>query len=152
MHVADVKQLLAAARDICPGGTILLADGCYRMPHYFELNTDRISLRNASGDRGKVVLDAAESRYGELVGLRAYSGATIADLTIQDIRHNGFKLSPDSGIHGVTIRDRAIHNIWQRGLKGVRVPAGDSRIKPPKTAVSSTAHIFQNRGLHLVKS
>ncbi len=76
----------------------------------------------------------------------------IADLPIQNIRHNGFKLSPDSGIHGVTIRDRAIHNIWQRGLKGVRVPAGDSRIKPPKTAVSSTAHIFQNRGLHLVKS
>lgn len=34
----------------------------------------------------------------------------IADLPIQNIRHNGFKLSPDSGIHGVTIRDRVIHN------------------------------------------
>ena len=56
----------------------------------------------------------------------------IADLPIQNIRHNVFKLSPDSGIHGVTIRDRVIHNTWQRSVKSVCVPAGDSRIRPPK--------------------
>ena len=131
IHVSTVEQLFQAAQDVPPGGTILLADGHYRMPRYFELRTDRVTLRGQSGDRNKVILDGAQSMHGELVGIRACSGVTIADLTIQNIRHNGFKLNSDFGVHRVTVHNCVIHNIWQRGVKGVRVPNDRPQIRPP---------------------
>lgn len=132
IRAATVEELFEAAKQVRPGGTILVEDGRYLMPRYFELNTDRVTLRSASGDRDKVVLDGIESRHGELVGLRACSDVTIADLTIENIRHNGFKLNSDTSVQRVTIRNCVIHNIWQRGVKGVKVPRGDLHVKPPK--------------------
>lgn len=131
IRVSTVDQLFQAALDVRPGGTILIADGHYMMPRYFELRTDDVTLRGESADRDKVILDGAESRHGELVGVRACSGVTFADLTIQNIRHNGFKLNSNFGVQHVTIRNCVIHNIWQRGVKGVTVPP-DSGIQPPQ--------------------
>ena len=132
LRVATVDEFFRAADAIQSGGTILLADGHYMMPRYFELRTDGVTLRSASGDRNRVILDGATSRHGELVGVRACSDITIADLTIQNIRHNGFKLNTDSGVHRVTIHNCVIHNIWQRGVKGVRVPKDQPGIRPPE--------------------
>ena len=132
IRVSTVEQLFQAARDVEPGGTIAVADGHYMMPRYFELRTDDVTLRSESGRRNKVILDGAESMHGELVGVGACSGVTIADLTIQNIRHNGFKINSDFGVHRLTIRNCVIHNIWQRGVKGVRVPKDDPEIRPPK--------------------
>lgn len=132
MRVSTVDELFQAARDVRPGGTILVADGHYMMPRYFEIRTDGVTLRGESGDRGKVILDGAESRHGELVGVRGCSDVTIADLTIRNIRHNGFKINSDYGVHRLTIHNCAIHNIWQRGVKGVRVPKDHSDIEPPR--------------------
>ncbi len=129
IRVSTVKELFRAADQVEPGGTILLADGHYMMPRYFELRTDRVTLRSESGDRNKVILDGAESIHGELVGLRECFGVTIADLTIQNIRFNGFKLNTDHNVHRATIHNCVIHNIWQRGVKGVRVPKG---VRPPQ--------------------
>ena len=126
--VSNVDELFRAAENVKPGGTILLADGHYMMPRYFAIKTDNVTMRSASGNREKVILDGAESRHGELVAITACSGVTIADLTIQNIRHNGFKINSDSNVQNVTIYNCIIHNIWQRGIKGVRVPAG---IRPP---------------------
>ena len=53
IRVATVEQLFEAARNVRPGGTILVADGHYMMPRYFELSTDGVTLRGASGDRGQ---------------------------------------------------------------------------------------------------
>ena len=132
IRVSTVEELFAASGDVHPGGTILLADGHYRMPRYFELRTDDVTLRGASGNRDNVILDGAESPHGELVGVRACSGVTIADLTIQNIRHNGFKINSNHGVHRVTIHNCVIHNIWQRGVKGVRVPKDRPDIQPPR--------------------
>ncbi len=132
IRVSSVEQLFQAANDVQPGGTILVADGHYWMPRYFELGTDGVTLRGESGDRNKVILDGAQSRHGELVGVRACSDVTIADLTIQNIRHNGFKLNSNYGVHRVTIHNCVIHNIWQRGVKGVRVPREQDEIQPPR--------------------
>jgi len=118
INVSTVEQLFAAAEGIPAGGTILLADGLYRMPRYFELSTDNVTLRSQSGDRDRVVLDGAESRHGELVGISRASGVTIADLTIQNAKWNGFKINSNLGATRVTIRNCVIHNIWQRGVKG----------------------------------
>ena len=132
IRVSNVKQLFQAARDVKTGGTILLADGTYMMPHYFELRTDNVTLRSASGHRERVVLDGARSQHGELVGITACSGVTIADLTIQNIKWNGFKINSNTGVQRVTIYNCIIHNIWQRGIKAVRVPARNRAAVRPK--------------------
>jgi hypothetical protein len=121
-RVSTVEGLFQAAAQVKPGGTIMLADGHYMLPRYFELRTDDVTLRGESGDRNEVVLDGAQSRHGELVGITACAGVTVADLTIQNIKWNGFKINSDSGVQRVTIYNCVIHNIWQRGIKGVAVP------------------------------
>ena len=103
IQVKTVNELFQATKDIAPGGTILLADGHYLMPRYFELTTDNVILRGASGDRHKVILDGASSRHGELVGITGAKGVTIADLTIRNIKWNGFKINSDRGAEKATI-------------------------------------------------
>jgi len=122
IHVETVPELFQAAETARPNDTILLTDGLYKMPRYFELHTDNVTLRSASGNREKVILDGSESQHGELVGVSRCSGVTIADLTIQNIQWNGFKINSDTNVQNVTIYNCIIHNIWQRGVKGVRVP------------------------------
>jgi hypothetical protein len=131
IRVASVEELFRAANEVEPGGTILLADGHYMMPRYFELRTDDMTLRSASGRRERVILDGARSRHGELVGITGCSGATVADLTIQNVRWNGFKINSDRFADRVTIRNCVIHNIWQRGIKGPAVRQEDrNRFRP----------------------
>jgi len=122
IKVTSVDELFSAVEKVKPGGTILVADGHYKMPRYLEIHTDNIALRGESGQREKVVLDGEHSMHGELVGIRSCSGVTIADLTIQNIKWNGFKINSDSNVQSVTIYNCVIHNIWQRGVKGVKVP------------------------------
>ncbi len=122
IHVRTVDQLFAAAEQVPPGGTILVEDGVYKIPRYFEIHTDGVTLRSASGNREKVILDGAESRHGELIGISRCSGVTIAHLTIRNVRWNGFKLNSNLQSHEVTIYDCIIQNIWQRGVKAPAVP------------------------------
>jgi hypothetical protein len=132
IRVSTVDELFRAADSVTPGGTILVSDGHYMMPRYFELRTDNVTLRSESGRRESVVIDGTESRHGELVGIRGCRGVTIADLTIQNIRWNGVKLNSNTGVHRVTIYNCVIHNIWQRGIKGVGVPAENREQLRPK--------------------
>ncbi len=125
IRVADVEGLFRAARTVRPGGTIVVADGHYRMPRYFELRTDRVTLRGESGRRDRVILDGAQSRHGELVGITGCSDVIVADLTIRNARHNGFKINSDKFTTRVTIRNCVIHNVWQRGVKGPAVRKED---------------------------
>ena len=122
IEVSNVQELIEALGQIKPGGTILLADGHYMLPHFIEVKTDNVSLRSASGHRRDVVIDGAKSRDGELVWITECSGVTIADLTIQNIKWNGFKINSQTGVQNLTIYNCIIHNIWQRGVKGVKVP------------------------------
>lgn len=92
------------------------------LPRYFEICTDGVTLRSASGNRNEVVIDGAQSRHGELLGITGCSKVTIADITIQNARWNGFKINSNRNVQELTIRNCVIHNIWQRGVKGVMVP------------------------------
>ena len=57
LQVATVDQLLSAVDRVGPGGTILLADGHYRLPRTIVLEGKRdIALRGASGDPARVTL------------------------------------------------------------------------------------------------
>ncbi len=122
IHVKSVEQLAAACRDVKPGGTIMIADGHYRMTRYIEITADDVTVRGASGDRNKVVLDGATSRHGELLGITGCAGVTVADLTVQNVKWNGIKINSDRGAQRVTIHNCVLHNVWQRGVKAPAVP------------------------------
>jgi len=132
VEVSDVPQLIGAIRDARPGQTILVEDGHYMMPHYVQIAADNVTLRSASGRRERVIIDGAQSRDGELLGVRACSGVTIADLTIQNAKWNGFKINSETSVQKLTIYNCIIHNIWQRGVKGVKVPEDDRDAIRPK--------------------
>ncbi len=123
LRAATVEELFGAVARAKPGGTVLLADGHYWMPRCLRLRTDRVTLRGESGDRARVILDGARSQDGELIALHACSGVTLADLTAQNVRHNGIKINSDSNVQRVTLHNCVLHNIWQRAVKGVKVPA-----------------------------
>ena len=125
LRAASVAELFQAAKEVKPGGTILLADGHYPLPRQLELRTDNVTLRGESGRREQVVIDGSRpggTSLGELVAISRASGVTIADLTIQNVKWNGFKLNSNYGVTKVTIYNCVIHNVWQRGIKGVMVP------------------------------
>ena len=132
IEVSDVQGLVKAVTEAEPGQTILVADGHYMMPHYIQIAADNVTLRGASGRRERVIIDGAQSRHAELLGIRACSGVTIANLTIQNIRCNGFKINSDTNVQKLTIYNCIIHNIWQRGVKGVKVPPENRDAVRPK--------------------
>jgi lysophospholipase L1-like esterase len=149
IKVSNVQELIEAVGQIKPGGTILLADGHYLMPHYIEIRTDNVTLRGASGNRESVVIDGATSRDGELVGVRGCSGVTIADLTIQNIQYNGFKINSDSNVQELTIYNCIIHNIWQRGVKGVKVPEQNREAIRPRNCRVQYCLFYNDRAKRL---
>jgi hypothetical protein len=132
IEVSDVQGLIKAVGQARPGQTILVADGHYMIPHYIQIAADNVTLRGASGRRERVVIDGAQSRDGELLGIRACSGVTIANLTIQNIKWNGFKINSETNVQKLTIYNCIIHNIWQRGVKGVKVPRENRDVVCPK--------------------
>jgi hypothetical protein len=132
IRVATVDELVAAAQKAKPGATILVADGHYFLPRTLVLSADNITLRGASGERDKVILDGVKSSRGELVAVTGCRGATIADLTLQNVRHNCVKLNADKLAQQVTVHNCVIHNVWQRGVKGPFVPEKDEERLAPR--------------------
>ena len=130
--VSNVQEMIQSINQAKAGQTIFIEDGHYMMPRYVEISADNVTLRSASGHRERVIIDGAESRHRELLGVRACSGVTIADLTIQNIQCNGFKINSETNVQNLTIYNCIIHNIWQRGIKGVRVPKEDRDAIRPK--------------------
>lgn len=131
LRVSDSQALLDAVDSAESGDTILLADGHYMLPRYLEIRADDVTLRGASGRRDRVILDGAQSRHGELLGITGCSGVTVADLTVQNVRWNGIKINSDKFTTRVTIYNCVIRNVWQRGVKGPRVQAEDrARFRP----------------------
>lgn len=144
-RVATVDEFIDAVREARPGQTILMADGHYMMPHVVTIRTDDVTLRSASGDRDGVVIDGSRSRDGELIGFTACRGVTVADLTIQNIRWNGFKINSETGVHDLSIRNCVIHNIWQRGVKGVKVPLENREAIRPRNCRITYCLFYNDR-------
>jgi hypothetical protein len=122
LRVSSVSELFEAIEKAKPGATILVADGHYFLPRRLEIRKDGLTLRGESGRPEKVILDGGKHQLGELIAVTGCSDVTIAHLTVQNVRWNGIKLDTDTGVHRVTIYNCIIRNVWQRGVKGVRVP------------------------------
>lgn len=122
VRVDTVEDLLHAIENAQPHATILVADGHYHLPRYTAIAADHVTLRSESGDREAVILDGAESRHDELIGITSASHVTIADLTVQNVVANAIKINNNTGVDHVAIRNCVIRNVWQRGVKSVRAP------------------------------
>lgn len=132
VRVTTVDELFRAVTDVRPGGTIVVAAGHYWMPRTLEIQTDNVTLRGESGDRNDVVLDGERSRHGELLAVSGCSGVTVADLTVQNVRWNGFKLNSDRKAHRVTLYNCVARNVWQRMVKGPATAAKDADELSPR--------------------
>ena len=136
VEVKDAAALLAAAKSARPGATILVAKGRYAPPARLELAADGITLRGATGNPDDVVLDGGPAGLGELVAVRRAVDVCIADLTVENVRWNGIKIDSETGVHGLAIRNCVIRNVWQRGVKGVKVlPERRAELGPSRCLV-----------------
>ncbi|MBT3200623.1 MAG: hypothetical protein HN350_11980 [Phycisphaerales bacterium] len=129
VKVKSVGGLFDAVNNARSGDTISLAAGRYNISRRLGIKTDKVTLRGATGNRDQVVIDG--DGIGELVAFTACSDVTVADLTIQNAKWNGFKIDSETGVQRLRIYNCVIHNIWQRGVKGVIVPETDrEKIQP----------------------
>jgi len=125
VRVSNVAELLAAAKALKAGQTILVAPGVYAMPEQLPIwNANDVAVRGAGHNRSQVVLDFAGSRHTEGVVFTNCQRVLLADLTVQNVRHNGIKLNGDKGAADVTIRNVHSRNVWQRHVKGPQVRPG----------------------------
>jgi lysophospholipase L1-like esterase len=130
IEVANVDALHQAAGRIRPGGTISLANGVYKMNRTLVIATDGVTIRSKSGRPGDAVLDGGGT-LGELLTIRACSDVTVGWLTVQNVRWNGIKIDSETGVQRLTIRACVLRNIWQRAIKGTKVPDTDlDRLRP----------------------
>jgi len=131
LRVKNAGELMRACQTVKAGGTILIADGHYILPREVRITKDNVTVRSESGDRTKVILDGkrpgARWPLGKICAVSYCSGVTFADFTIANCQHNGFKINSNHNVHRVTIYNCVIHNVWQRGVKGVRAPMKDGK-------------------------
>ena len=130
IKVSSSRQLFDATKNIRPGGTIMLAAGRYNISRRVGITTDGVTLRGATGNRRDVVIDG--DGIGELVAFTKCNDVTVADLTIQNAKWNGFKIDSETGVQRLRIYNCVIRNIWQRGVKGVIVPEKDRAKTQPR--------------------
>jgi hypothetical protein len=128
---AELQEAVATAAD---GTTILVADGTY-LTGDMELrrNAVDVSIRGASGDREKVVIDCRDQFVRGII-LRGARNVMIADLTIQNTKYGVFFYG-DSDIDQLVVRNVRFHNIWVRGIKGT----------DPRRIGDSATHLYSRQ-------
>jgi hypothetical protein len=123
IHVANVDELLAAIDRVRPGGTILLADGQYRMPRVIVLDQKKdMAIRSAAGDPTKVTLSGqgwdSHAPNDDLLHIGRCVGVTLADLTFADCRSYGVKVEAENAPKDIHLYNCHFRDIGVRALKG----------------------------------
>ncbi|MBE7501452.1 MAG: right-handed parallel beta-helix repeat-containing protein [Verrucomicrobiales bacterium] len=123
LHVATVSELYEAVERVGVGGTILLADGDYRLlrPVVFD-GKRNIALRSASGDPARVTLRGQGWQHqpsgDDLVHIARCAGVTLADLTFADCRSYGIKVEAENAPRDIHIYHCRFRDIGVRAIKG----------------------------------
>jgi hypothetical protein len=120
---ATVNELFAAVGRVVPGGTILLADGHYRLPRVIRLAGKKdITLRSAAADPAGVTLSGkgwdSEAKGDDILHIADCEGITIADLTFTDCRSYGIKVEAENAPKNIHIYNCRFRNIGVRAIKG----------------------------------
>jgi len=134
VRVNGTEALVRAIEELADGTTLLLEDGLYTPPPDLKIRAHGITLRSASGDREKVILDAGGARVTmlSLIGAR---DCAIADMTFRNSELYGVRIYGDSGVRNTLIHNVKFHNIWTRGLKGThpqRQMDSSDQLLPPE--------------------
>lgn len=123
IRVATADELLAAVDRVAMGGTILLANGHYKVPRVIVLDGKKnITICSASGDPTKVILsgqgwDSGNNR-DDIIHVARCEGVTIADLTFTDCRSYGVKVEAENAPKDVHIYNCRFRDIGVRAIKG----------------------------------
>jgi hypothetical protein len=121
VHVRSTEELRKAIEAGPEGATILVADGVYHLDNVVLKTRNGITIRSASGNREKVVLDgeglqkAGQRRV--CISVHGCHDFTIADMTIQNYEY-GLLLYGDGDIRRPLVHNMIFRNFWVRGLKG----------------------------------
>ncbi|MCX8038376.1 MAG: right-handed parallel beta-helix repeat-containing protein [Candidatus Sumerlaeia bacterium] len=123
IRAATVSELLAAVERVGPGGTILLADGHYRLRRPLILDgKNNIALRGASGDPAKVSLSGlgwdSENKGDDILRIARCDGVMIADLTFTDCHSYGIKVEAENAPKSIHIYNCRFRDIGIRAIKG----------------------------------
>ena len=123
LRVATASELASAVDRVPSGGTILLADGAYKVPRVLVFNgKTNIALRSASGDPAKVILSGqgwdSGNQRDDIVHIARCQGVTIADLTFTDCRSYGVKVEAENAPRDVHIYNCRFRDIGIRAIKG----------------------------------
>ncbi|HKX61330.1 MAG TPA: hypothetical protein VJS65_05795, partial [Verrucomicrobiae bacterium] len=123
IRVANATELLAAVERIGPGGTILLAEGQYRLPRVIVLrNKTNLTIRSAGGNPAKVVLSgkgwASNVKSDDILHIGRCDGVIIADLMFADCQSYGIKVEAENGPKNVHIQNCRFRDIGVRAIKG----------------------------------
>jgi hypothetical protein len=123
IRVATVDELLVAVDRVAPGGTILLADGHYKLPRVIVLERKKgIAIRSASGNPASVVLSGegwdSQAKNDDILHIAGCAGVTIADLTLADCRSYGIKVEAENAPKDIHIYNCHFRNIGVRAIKG----------------------------------
>ncbi|MCC7377235.1 MAG: right-handed parallel beta-helix repeat-containing protein [Verrucomicrobiales bacterium] len=123
VRVQTSTELYAAAETATPGTTVLLADGEYRLTRPLVLDQlERITLRSASGDPGKVILRGKgwDSRdpHDDLIHISRSASITLADLTFTDCHSYAVKVEAEHGPQDIQIYHCHFRDIGTRAIKG----------------------------------
>ena len=123
IFVATVNELFTAVEHVGPGGTILLADGHYRLPRVIILAGKKdIAIRSAVRDPAKVVLSGkgwdTEAKGDDILHIAHCEGVTIADLTFADCRSYGIKVEAENAPKDIHIYNCRFRDIGMRAIKG----------------------------------
>lgn len=123
LHAATVPELFEAVEQVGVGGTILLADGEYKLAHPVVFDgKQQIALRSAAGDPARVTLrgqgwDRAAAG-DDLIHIARCTGVTIADLTFADCRSYGIKVEAENAPRDIHIYHCRFRDIGVRAIKG----------------------------------
>ena len=123
IRVADTGELLAAVDRVGPGGTILLADGEYKLPRVIVLKGKReLTIRSAAGDPAKVTLRGkgwdSNAKGDDIIHIGQCDAVTIAGLTFADCRSYGVKVEAENAPKNVHIYNCRFRDIGVRAIKG----------------------------------
>ncbi|MEW6428219.1 MAG: right-handed parallel beta-helix repeat-containing protein [Thermodesulfobacteriota bacterium] len=131
IRLAPGDDLTAAAGRAGKGSTLLLADGHYRIDRPVILRQPGLTLRSASGNREKVIIDGQqrepltrENCTNELLVVRG-SDVTIADLSVRHARDHAIHIAPEkTGGDVLRVRMTNLH-VSDTGQQLIKVnPAG----------------------------
>jgi hypothetical protein len=123
IRVSTADELLAAVDGVGTGGTILVADGNFKLPRVIVLERKKdLTIRSAAGNPANVTLSgkgwASNAKGDDIIHIGHCDGVTIADLTFAECHFYGIKVEAEHAPKNIHIYNCRFRDIGVRAIKG----------------------------------